>query len=135
MDYGLALAALLVLVLLQQYLAIRAGGAKGADGLAPGATPDQSLDNATYRLHRTHINGVENLASIAIVVIAGMMLAGSGLILAIGAWIYVIGRLVYIYMYLNNIRAQSGGPRSMIFASGWGMIVLLALYDFYLAIF
>lgn len=123
-----AFLALLLLAIMQLVLSFMVGTAKGKAGIAPGAIPEGALESDDYRLHRTHINSVENLTPITITVVLGAIIGASALVMSIGAWLYLICRVIYNVIYVRNVKLGPGALRSMVFGGAWAINILLAIF-------
>lgn len=89
-------------------------------------TSNQNIDSATkgriLRAEAAQQNGFENVGLFASAVVAGNMarLDNSWLnLLSVG---YVLSRVVYNVLYVNNTTAKLAAARSVVFISGTGMI-------------
>ena len=126
-GYSLSVLGLLVLAAVILILSPIVAPLKRRAGIAPGGLPEGGYDNGLYRLDRTYQNAVENFAIFAVPALLAMMLGIGQGFLALLVWIHVAARLVYNAMYLRKIGAPIGGIRTMVFAVGWLVNIVLVL--------
>lgn len=109
MDYSASIYGLLVLCLVPLLLAGNAGRAKGAAGLPSGPVPDPGDDNPLHRIDRAHLNWVESLTAFVVPALLAMQVAiGPGFLAAL-VWLYVLFRLLHLFVYLRGGAAARGG--------------------------
>lgn len=115
--------ALLAIVMWLPYIlaAIRAYGLKRMAGAYP--TPSYaSLPQWAQRLHRAHMNLVENIGPFAALVIVAQLTGAAGEMTALGARLFFWARLVQIVVHTAGIPWARTGA----FVVGWiGLIIIL----------
>ncbi|MEX3011656.1 MAPEG family protein [Hoeflea sp. TYP-13] len=111
---GLMITGIIILVLTPAVAAKKAG----AD-IKPGSEPANDYGDTNYRLHRTHMNAVENYAQFAIPTMFAMLLGASATWVAILVWATVVVRLLYTFVYLQNIGKPAQSVRSFTYVAGW----------------
>lgn len=127
LEYGPALMALLVFVLIVLVQSALVGAGKASAGLTPGSTPEADYSDRVYRLHRSHQNGVETLPAAAVALFAAILTGVSpawvnGLML-----IFLLTRLFYLVVYAQSLGVPTQGLRTFAFVAGWAMLVMLCL--------
>lgn len=118
---AMALTGLMVLVL-SPLSAMR----KTAAGLAPGATPPQDYDNATYRWHRAYGNLTETAGTFALVTLAAILAGAAPFWVNLFASVFVVARLVMLIVHLRGGKADMGA-RSISYVVGALMCIALAI--------
>lgn len=134
-QYANGLAGLMVLVLIQMLLSPLTGFAKGKAGLAPGGEPAADYASPTYRIHRLYGNTAENLAPIAVAVLAAMAVGVPALTVAVLVWVHVAARIAYSVILHRGIGRPHQGIRTAAYVIGWGANVLLALAVLWTVVF
>lgn len=90
---------------------------------------DQSIDSTTkgriIRAEGAQQNGFENVGLFAAAVVAGNMARLDNSWLNILSAGYVLSRLIYNVIYINNTTASLAMVRSTVFTGGAGMIIAL----------
>ena len=113
----------IIILLLGPAVAARKAGAT----IKPGSEPENDYDDATYRLHRSHMNAVENYAQFAIPTLIAMLVGASVTWVAILVWATVIARLLYTFVYLQNIGKPAQGMRSFVFVAAWLLNIAMVI--------
>lgn len=126
-DYSTALIALLIFVLVVLVQAAMVGAAKANAGVTPGSNPETDYDNKLYRLHRSHQNGVENLAAVATAVIACVLVGASSWWVNLLMGLFLVGRGVYLLIYSRNMGKPTQGIRTGIFVFSWACVVVMCV--------
>ena len=127
LEYGPAIIALLVFVLIVLLQSALVGAGKAKAGLVPGSNPDAEYDNALYRLNRSHQNGVEIMAAAAIALFACILLGVSSWWVNVLMGVFLVLRVAYVLVYAQNVGKPTQGVRTFVFVAGWAMIVILCL--------
>ncbi|MFQ5764495.1 MAG: MAPEG family protein [Rhodospirillales bacterium] len=112
----LAYAAFVSIVVWIPYIAagIRTFGLRRMAGIYP--TPDYvGLPQWAQRLHRAHLNLVENLAPFAVLVIAAHVTGTAGEMTALGARLFFWSRLLQIALHAGGVP----WGRTVTFTVGW----------------
>lgn len=125
-SYGHAIVAMALMGLMTIVLSPLSAMRKTADGLAPGATPPQDYDNATYRWHRAYANATETTGTFALVTLAAILAGAAPFWVNLFASVFVLMRLVMLAIHLRGGKADMGA-RSFAYVGGALMCVLLAL--------
>ncbi len=125
--YGAGLAGLAVLVLIVLVQSLMVGIAKPAAGLTPGDQPKGDYESLIYRTHRVHQNSVEALVPFAATALAAILIGVIPWLVNVAVWLHVLLRLGFWVVYRQNVGKPVNGLRSMVFALGWLLNVILAL--------
>ena len=91
---GLMITGIIILI-----LGPAVGAKKASAAIKPGSEPENDYGDANYRLHRSHMNAVENYAQFAIPALFAMLLGASVTWVAVLVWATVIARLAYTFIY------------------------------------
>ena len=100
---------------------------KTAQGLAPGATPEQDYANPCYRWHRAYSNLAESIGPFVAVTIAAILAGSSPFWVNLLASLFVVLRLVLVFVHIKGIGRPEMGPRSFIYVAGWLICAILAV--------
>ena len=105
------------------------GAKKASATIKPGSEPAQDYGDANYRLHRAHMNAVENYAQFAIPTLFAMLVGASVTWVAVLVWATVIARVAYTFVYLQNIGKPAQGVRTFVYVASWifnvAMVILV----------
>jgi uncharacterized MAPEG superfamily protein len=126
-PYIPSLIGLMVLVVIPMIQGFMAGSQKAAADVLPGSEPPGGYADRLYRVHRVYLNSTENLATMAVVVLVCLIVGARPWVVALLVWLHVLFRLGYWYVYLGNVGKTQGGTRSIVFALGWLMNLLLVV--------
>jgi uncharacterized MAPEG superfamily protein len=77
------------------------------------------------RAEAAQMNGFENLAFFASAVVAGNLAGLPAATLNMLSGGYIVSRILYNFIYINNTSQAMANTRSIVFASGVGMILTL----------
>ena len=124
-QYGSGIIGLMVLVIIINILGPLVGAKKASANIKPGSEPEGDYGDANYRLHRAHLNAVENFGTFGVTAIFAMLLGASagwvnGLI-----WGTVVIRLVYTYVFLAGLGKASQGLRTMLYVLTWVLALIM----------
>jgi glutathione S-transferase len=115
----------IIILLLAPAVAAR----KASSAIKPGSEPAFDYADANYRLHRSHMNAVENYAQFAVPTLLAMLLGASVTWVAVLVWATVIARLAYTFIYLQNIGQPAQSVRSFVYVASWilnlAMVILV----------
>lgn len=125
--YSTALISLLVFVLIVLLQSALVGAGKASAGMTPGSNPNPDYDNPLYRLNRSHQNGVENMATVAIALFVCILVGVSSWWVNILMVLFLLGRIVYVLIYLRNVGKPTQGVRTMVFVFSWACVVIMTL--------
>lgn len=126
-PYAVAIASLALYALVTQFLAPMAGMASAKAGLIPGASPPADYASRLYRIHRAYQNSVDNTGTFAAVVTAAVLAGASPVWINLFALIAVIARAAMVVVHIRGIGRPDRGPRSMLYALGSLMTILIGL--------
>ncbi len=105
------------------------GAKKASATIKPGSEPENDYGDANYRLHRSHMNAVENYAQFAVPTMFAMLLGAPVIWVAILVWATVVARLLYTFVYLQNIGKPAQSVRTFVYVASWifnvGMVILV----------
>ncbi|MEM7067367.1 MAG: MAPEG family protein [Pseudomonadota bacterium] len=130
-EYGHALVALLLFVLIVLVQSAMVGAGKAKAGLAPGGNPENDYSSALYRLNRSHQNGIETMAAAAVVVFASIALGVSSWWVNVLMSVFLLTRIAYIFVYAKSIGKPAQGARTFTYVAGWACLVVLCLMSIY----
>lgn len=126
-PYSHAIAAIagttMLLLLMSPISAMR----KTAQGLAPGATPEQDYDNACYRWHRAYSNLAENLGAFAAVTIAAILAGSNPFWVNLLASLFLVFRIVLAVVHIKGLGKPDMGVRSFTYVAGWLTCLVLGV--------
>lgn len=100
---------------------------KTAQGLAPGATPEQDYANPCYRWHRAYGNLAESIGTFVAVTLAAILAGASPTWVNLLASAYLVIRLVLAVVHIQGIGKPDMSLRSFIYVSGWLVCLILAV--------
>ncbi|KAG4428206.1 hypothetical protein IFR05_016313 [Cadophora sp. M221] len=90
---------------------------------------DQAIDQATkdriIRAEGAQTNGFENIGFFAAAVVAGNLAGLPAVILNALSGGYLVNRILYNYIYINNTSESAANLRSGVFVTGVGLICTL----------
>jgi len=124
--YHPALLALIILclsVLVQSFLAGVLGLGKSDE--VPGKPLKGSHSDLSFRILRTYANSTENLSVFAITVFLAITVGVAPSLVNWLAGIHVVIRLLYWAIYYSGVGKVAGGPRTITYASGWFVNLML----------
>ena len=105
------------------------GARKASATIKPGSEPENDYGDPNYRLHRSHMNAVENYAQFAVPTLIAMMVGASATWVAVLVWATVIARLLYTFVYLQNIGQPAQSVRTFVYVASWifnvAMVILV----------
>ena len=130
-EYGHAIVALLLFVIIVLVQGALVGAGKAKAGLTPGSNPENDYSNALYRLHRSHQNGTEIMAAAAVVMFASIALGVSSWWVNVLMSAFLVLRIAYIFVYSSNIGKPTQGLRTFVYVAGWACIVALCFMSIY----
>ncbi len=126
-TYGPAIIAILVYTLMTLLQGAIVGAKKSTAKMTPGGDPDNNYDDALYRNNRAHQNSVESLAPISIALLACVLTGVSAWWVNILLAMFVVIRVIYLYIYHANIGKASQGTRTFVYVAGWAINVILCV--------
>jgi len=126
-DYSIALISLLLFALIVLFQSAMVGAAKAKAGAAPGSSPEPDYDNPLYRLNRSHQNGTEIMPAAAIALFACILVGVSATWVNLLMVVFLATRLVYVYVYGQNMGKATQGLRTFTYVAGWAMLVILCV--------
>ena len=132
--YGHALAAVVLYAVIAQVMNAATGIRKGNDNLVPGASHPVDYAHGGYRLDRSYMNTVENLAFFFALVGAAILAGANPLWTNIFASVGLIARIAANVVYLRGIGKGYGGLRTQIIIVhsianlGLAVITLVAVF-------
>ncbi|WP_136658219.1 MAPEG family protein [Nitratireductor sp. XY-223] len=130
-PYGGSIIGLMITGIIILALGPAVAARKASAAITPGSEPDRNYDDAIYRLHRCHVNAVENYAQFAIPTLFAMLLGASVTWVAVLVWATVVARLAYSIVYLQKIGQPAQSVRSFIYVASWifniAMVILVIL--------
>ncbi len=103
------------------------GAKKASATIKPGSEPENDYGDANYRLHRAHLNAVENYAQFAVPTLFAMLLGASVTWVALLVWGTVIARLAYTFVYLQNIGQPAQSVRTFTYVVAWILNVAMVI--------
>ena len=128
-PYGSSILGLMVIGIIILLLGPLVGAKKAGAEITPGSEPANVYDDTNYRLHRAHMNAVENYAQFAIPTLFAMLLGASAAWISGLVWATVVARLLYTFVYLQNIGKPAQSVRTFIYVASWvfnvAMVVLV----------
>ena len=130
-EYGHAIVALLLFVLIVLVQSALVGAGKAKAGITPGGNPEADYTSSLYRLNRSHQNGVEMLAAAAIATFAAIALGVSSWWVNVLMSVFFVTRVIYVIIYARNVGKPVQGLRTFAFVAGWACIVVLCLMSIY----
>ncbi len=125
--YSVAIISLLTFVLIVLVQSAMVGGSKAKAGLTPGSEPDADYSSSVYRMNRSHQNGVEILPAAAVALFVAILLGVSSWWVNLLMGIFLLSRLIYIYIYAQNVGKPTQGVRTIAFVTGWATLVVLCI--------
>ena len=125
--YGPAIIAILVYTLITLLQGAIVGAKKATANMTPGGDPENNYDDALFRINRAHQNAVESLAPITIALLACVLTGVSAWWVNILLALFVVIRVIYIYIYLGNLGKASNGTRTFVYVAGWAVNVILCV--------
>ncbi|WP_232829313.1 MAPEG family protein [Tropicimonas sp. IMCC34043] len=125
--YSLSIAALVIYALLVQVLSPMEGMSKARSGLVSGATPAPDYGSVVYRIHRAYQNSVDNVGTFTAVVMAAILAGAPPFWVNLLAVIAVLARIGMVVVHVRGIGRAENGPRSMLYALGVLMTILIGL--------
>lgn len=128
-PYSSSIIGLMVIGIIILVLGPLVGAKKAGAAIKPGSEPEQDYGDASYRLHRAHMNAVENYSQFAIPTLFAMLLGVSSTWVAGLVWATVIARLAYTFVYLQNIGKPAQSVRTFVYVAAWlfnvAMVILV----------
>ena len=134
-EYGHAIVALLLFVLIVVLRSAMVGAGKAKAGITPGSNPDADYSSSLYRLNRSHQNGVEIMAAAAIAVFVSIALGVSSWWVNVLMSAFLVTRVIYVLVYARSIGKPTQGVRTFTYVAGWACIVALCLMSIYAVFF
>jgi uncharacterized MAPEG superfamily protein len=125
--YAGAIGAMAWMGLMTLMLSGLSGRRKMAAGLVAGAIPAADYADPTYRWHRAHVNAVEAAGSFALVTVAAILAGANPFWVNLFATIFILARVVMMLLHIRGGKANMGA-RSMLYALGVAMCVLLGVF-------
>ena len=113
-------------MLLVQYLNIRTGLGKANAGVVPGAMPEASFENSLYRTARAYLNAAETLTVFTTVVVMCILAGANPFWVNLLASVAMVTRVLMAVVHVRAIGQLNGGVRTMLFALGWLINIILA---------
>ncbi len=126
-PYTSGILGLIALVIIILILGPLVAAKKAAAKVKPGSEPEGSYDDPIYRWHRAHLNAVEHLPGFAIPALLAMLIGVSATWVNGLIWGTVALRLIYSFVYLQNIGKPAQSVRSFVFVGGWALTVILVI--------
>ncbi|MEK6216462.1 MAG: MAPEG family protein [Boseongicola sp.] len=126
-EYGHALVAIAIWILVVQVLSAWVGVTKANSGVPPGGTPPEDYANKDYRLHRAYENSVANLSVLVAAIVIAVLAGASPFWVNTLASIAVVARLVMVYVHSQGMGKATQGLRTGIFVFHWALIVLITI--------
>ncbi len=126
-EYGHALVAIAIWILVVQGLSAWVGTAKAKAGITAGATPPEDYENQCYRIHRAYENSVANLSVLVAAIVIAVLAGASPFWVNLLASVAVVARLVMVYVHIQGMGNATQGLRTGIFVSHWALIVLITI--------
>lgn len=125
--YSVGIISLLIFVLVVLVQGALVGAGKAKAGMAPGGTPENDYDDNLFRLNRSHQNGTEIMAAAAIALFASILVGVPAFWVNLLMGIFLLTRIVYVFVYAQNIGKPAQGTRTFTFVAGWAMLVGLCI--------
>ena len=126
-PYALGVSALLLFILIVLFQGALVGAGKASANVTPGAEPDADYELKLYRAHRSHQNGTENIGAISATLVFCILAGVSAWWVNLLMGLYLLFRLVYIFIYAQNIGNPAQSTRTFVYVAGWAMNVILAV--------
>ena len=117
------IALVIIILILGPVVSAKKAGAK----VKPGSEPEGSYDDPIYRWHRAHLNAVEHLPVFAIPALLAMSIGVSATWVNGLIWGSVALRLVFTFVYVQNIGKPTQSVRTFTFVAGWVLTVILVI--------
>ena len=131
--WGIVAALVFILIVLVQGALVGAG--KASADVTPGAEPDKDYTLALYRSHRAHQNGVENIGAIGVTLVICILAGVSAWWVNLLMGLYLLFRLVYIYVYQSGMGKPAQSTRTFVYVAGWAVNVVLILMAIWALVF
>lgn len=126
-PYASSIIGLMVTGIIMLLLGPIVAAKKAAAGITPGSEPDKGYDDGIYRIHRAHMNAVENYAQFAIPALFAMLLGVSAVWVCWLVWLTVAARLAYTAVYLMNIGKPAQSIRTFVYVGAWAVNVVMVV--------
>lgn len=126
-EYGHALVAIAIWILVVQGLSAWVGAAKANAGITAGATPPEDYENQCFRIHRAYENSVANLSLLVAAIVIAILAGASPFWVNLLASIAVVARLVMVFVHIKGMGKATQGLRTGIFVFHWALIVLITI--------
>lgn len=126
-EYGHALVAIAIWILVVQGLSAWVGATKANSGLTPGGIPPEDYENRDYRIHRAYENSVANLSLLVAAIVIAVLAGASPFWVNLLASVAVVARLVMVYVHIQGMGKATQGLRTGIFVFHWALIVLITI--------
>ena len=125
--YGHAIVAMAIFAVMTLVLGPVAAIAKQRSGLAPGAQPVADYSDKGYRLHRAHGNAAETAGIFALVTLAAILAGAAAFWVNLFTGLFLLARILMLVVHVGGIGGANAGLRSMSYAFGKLMCLLLAV--------
>jgi len=134
MPYGSAILGLMALAAFVLVLGPLVGAKKANTETVPGAEPAQDYSDPGYRIHRAHLNAVENFSVFAVPTLFAMLLGVTPVWVNALVWAMVAARVLYNIVYLRFIGKATQGLRTGVYVVGWLFNVAMVLLVIFAAL-
>ena len=121
----LAACLLCLIVLVQSFLGSIFGLVQG--GNLPGGKFKGDYGDFGFRTIRTHLNSVENLSAFVLALLLAIVASAPAEWVNNLAVAHVVARAIYWLIYYKGIGPNETGPRTIVFVTGWGLNLALAI--------
>jgi uncharacterized MAPEG superfamily protein len=125
--YGHAIVAMAAVGMMHMIMGPLSAMKKTKLGLAPGATPEQDYDSATYRWHRAYGNLSETVGTFVAVTVAAMLAGANPFWVNLLAAVFFLSRIVMAVVHIKGIGGADMSVRSFTYVAGWAMCLILGL--------
>lgn len=126
-DYGHAIAALGLTVVLGLLIAPFTALAKMSRGQSPGGTPAEDYSDRTYRFNRAYLNLTENMGFFAAATAAAILAGANPTSVNWLAALFLVSRVLHFIVHFTGLGPANFGPRTFVFVAGWLCNLGLAL--------
>lgn len=124
-PYAPGAIALLIFILIVLVQGALVGAGKAKANVTPGAQPDADYELDLYRSHRSHQNGAENIGAITATLVVCILVGVSAWWVNLLMGLYLVFRVIYVFVYAQNIGSPAQSVRTFVYVAGWAMNVIL----------
>ena len=127
-EYGHAIASIAGMVLVWAALNPLSAIKKEKAGAESGGAPPEDYTSSAYRWYRAYMNLTETMPFFVAAVGAAILAGAAPFWVNLLASVFLVSRVVMVYVHVSGIGNKSGGPRSILFTVGWVCCIALAAF-------